>query len=135
MSQGRVVTVLIGAVGLEVADGLGAALADSERLRLLESDILAAIERAASGAASRAHVKGAANRRRDSRAAGALTPRESQVLELLVKGHSDAEIADELTISVGTAHTHVTRIFGKLKVHSRRELSGIQVIKPKNALG
>jgi DNA-binding NarL/FixJ family response regulator len=135
MSQSRVVTVLIGVVKPELADRLGVALADGERLRLLESDILAAFERAAFGAVSLADANGGGGPRRDAGSARDLTPRETEVLELLLKGNTDQEIADELTISVGTVHTHVTRIFGKLEVHSRRELPGIQAINPKSPLG
>lgn len=51
-----------------------------------------------------------------------LTPRETEVLEYLVRGKSAADIADELTISKSTVLTHTKRIYAKFDVHSRVEL-------------
>ncbi len=51
--------------------------------------------------------------------AGGLSPREREVLRLLVKGSSDQEIADALFISRRTAGTHVSHIYHKLGVSSR----------------
>ncbi len=48
-----------------------------------------------------------------------LTPREIEVLRLLVAGRSDREIADTLFISPRTAHHHVANVFAKLGVHTR----------------
>ncbi|MFN8498328.1 MAG: response regulator transcription factor [Anaerolineae bacterium] len=50
-----------------------------------------------------------------------LTPREICVLKLLAEGRTNQEIAEALTISVGTARTHVGNILGKLGVNNRRE--------------
>lgn len=52
---------------------------------------------------------------------GDLTPRERDVLELLVAGKSNAAIADELFISQRTVTTHLTRLYAKLEVTSRTE--------------
>ena len=51
-----------------------------------------------------------------------LTPREQQVLELLVEGFSYKEIAQRLGISTSTVGTYVQRIYEKLHVSSRREI-------------
>jgi DNA-binding NarL/FixJ family response regulator len=51
----------------------------------------------------------------------ALTPRERQVLALMGRGLSNAEIADELTLSEATAKTHVARIFAKLNLRDRAQ--------------
>jgi DNA-binding NarL/FixJ family response regulator len=51
-----------------------------------------------------------------------LTPREAEVLDHLHSGHSNAEIAHTLNVSVETVRTHAQRIYRKLGVKSRREL-------------
>jgi DNA-binding NarL/FixJ family response regulator len=51
-----------------------------------------------------------------------LTPREREVLELLVEGSSYKETAGQLGISVGTVGTYVERIYEKLHVSCRREM-------------
>ena len=48
-----------------------------------------------------------------------LTPREREVLVLLVEGRSNREIADTLFISHRTATTHVSNILAKLNVETR----------------
>jgi predicted ATPase/DNA-binding CsgD family transcriptional regulator len=48
-----------------------------------------------------------------------LSPRERDVLRLLVEGHSNPEIAASLFISHGTVRNHVTNILTKLGVESR----------------
>jgi DNA-binding NarL/FixJ family response regulator len=49
----------------------------------------------------------------------ALTPRERDVLDLLVAGLSNPQICDRLFISDATAKTHVARILQKLGVRDR----------------
>ena len=57
-----------------------------------------------------------------SRAApGGLTPRETEVLDLIVRGATNAEIARELVISPKTVDHHVSAVLAKLGVGSRRE--------------
>ena len=51
-----------------------------------------------------------------------LTARETEVLELLSSGRSNAEIAAALHISVETVRTHARRVYRKLGVSTRREL-------------
>jgi DNA-binding NarL/FixJ family response regulator len=48
-----------------------------------------------------------------------LSPREIEVLELLVKGLAYKEVAFELGISYSTVHRHIEGIYRKLHVHSR----------------
>jgi DNA-binding NarL/FixJ family response regulator len=48
-----------------------------------------------------------------------LTPRETEVLRLVARGLSNAEIAEELIISQATAKTHVGRILTKLDLRDR----------------
>lgn len=50
-----------------------------------------------------------------------LTPREREVLALMVEGLTNPEIADRLTISRATATSHVSHILHKLGVSNRAE--------------
>jgi DNA-binding CsgD family transcriptional regulator len=54
-----------------------------------------------------------------------LTPRELEVLRLLVEGRSNRQIAEQLFISGKTASVHVTNILTKLGVHSRLEAAAM----------
>ncbi|WP_441963807.1 response regulator [Mycolicibacterium houstonense] len=52
-------------------------------------------------------------------AVGDLTARELDVLRLIAKGHSNAEIADQLSISGLTVKSHIGHIFIKLDLRDR----------------
>ncbi|MPY99167.1 MAG: DNA-binding response regulator [Actinophytocola sp.] len=54
-------------------------------------------------------------------AATVLTPREQQVLDLLGRGKSNADIADKLVLSVSTVKHHVSSVLRKLGLRSRVE--------------
>jgi len=53
---------------------------------------------------------------------GSLTEREMETLQLIVRGRSNQEIADELVVSLGTAKKHVENIMSKAGVSRRTEL-------------
>lgn len=54
-----------------------------------------------------------------------LTKREVEVMELIVTGKTNRQIASELFLSVRTVDRHVSRIFHKLGVHSRAAASSV----------
>lgn len=53
-----------------------------------------------------------------------LTDREQEIAHLVEQGRSDAEIAQQLGISVRTVHAHVRSIFAKLGVSRPRDVRG-----------
>ncbi|WP_455362068.1 response regulator [Streptomyces sp. SYSU K21746] len=53
---------------------------------------------------------------------GGITAREREVLTLVGQGRSNAEIADQLCISVATAKTYLTRLLAKLDARDRVQL-------------
>jgi two-component system nitrate/nitrite response regulator NarL len=59
--------------------------------------------------------------------AAQLTPRERQVLELLVEGRDNATIARRLSVSGNTVRTHVQSILTKLGVRSRLQAAAFAV--------
>lgn len=59
--------------------------------------------------------------------AAQLTPREWQVLELLVDGRAGSEISKGLGIGCNTVRTHIQSVLTKLQVHSRLEAAGFAV--------
>jgi LuxR family maltose regulon positive regulatory protein len=50
-----------------------------------------------------------------------LSPRELEVLRLIVDGATNKEIADELVLTVNTVKRHISNIFGKLEVSNRAQ--------------
>lgn len=58
-----------------------------------------------------------------------LSPREYEVLTLLVEGFTNPEIAAQLTISTSTARAHVSHILNKLCVSNRSEAVALALRK------
>jgi DNA-binding CsgD family transcriptional regulator/tetratricopeptide (TPR) repeat protein len=92
--------------GIRVLDGLGAAPAAALARRRLR----AMGERVPRRSRARAPIN-----------AAGLTARQLTVLELVSEGKTNAEIADQLVVSVRTVDHHVAAVLGKLGVRSRRD--------------
>jgi DNA-binding CsgD family transcriptional regulator len=62
-----------------------------------------------------------------------ISQRESEVLQLMAKGHTNQEIADQLFISLNTVKTHSSNLFAKLEV--KRRTQAVQKGKELSLLG
>lgn len=60
-----------------------------------------------------------------------LTPREQEVLDLLGKGFTNQEIAEQLFIEHGTVKNHVHRILKKLNASNRHEAAAAYMLRLK----
>lgn len=52
-----------------------------------------------------------------------LSPRETEVLRLVAEGRTDQEVAETLSLSVRTVHSHLDRVRDKLQIRRRSELT------------
>ncbi len=59
--------------------------------------------------------------KREAKALQLLSPREREVLNLVAKGLSNGECAEQLFMSEGTVKTHVKRIYTKLDLRDRTQ--------------
>ena len=121
----------VGTTLLQQGDDRGTALLEEEAARLaaLERYEARGALRSAAHLGRRLRAAGVKRIPRGPRAASrvgpaGLTPRETEVLELIVSGATNAEIARELVISAKTVDHHVSAVLGKLGVTSRREAGG-----------
>lgn len=90
--------------GIRVVAGGDALLAPSVTRRLIDQF---------------AHIP--TEKKADERALAEITEREREVLALVARGLSNAEIAERLVLSEGTVKTHVKHIFGKLELRDRTQ--------------
>jgi DNA-binding NarL/FixJ family response regulator len=65
--------------------------------------------------------------RRTTETGPALTEREREVLGYLAQGLSNADIAQQMTVSVHTVRNHIVHLSGKLGAHSKLEVLAIAV--------
>jgi two-component system response regulator NreC len=102
------------------AGAAGYVLKDSANAELAE-----AVRRAAAGGTYLAPKLGAALAAAPARPVGPpddLTPRELEILRLIALGHTNAEIADQLYLSIRTVESHRAHIQQKLRRSTRAEL-------------
>lgn len=55
----------------------------------------------------------------------ALSTRETEIMELIVRGNTVSRIAEVLVVSENTVRTHAKRIYAKVDVHSKQELRDV----------
>lgn len=67
----------------------------------------------------------AGTRTRDSSSVTELTPQEQAVVDLVVQGLTNREVASSLFISVKTVQYHLTRVYARLGIRSRSELTAL----------
>lgn len=84
------------------------------------------------GALSR-RIRGARANDNGAAARPKLTPRETEILEMLADGHSQREMAKLLSISPKTVGLHIEHILAKLEVHSRTQ--AVAAAYQRNLLG
>ena len=60
---------------------------------------------------------------RDAAAARDLTPRELEILRHVARGWSNREVGDHLGIAEATVRTHVLKVFSKMGVRNRVEMT------------
>jgi two-component system response regulator NreC len=102
------------------AGALGYVLKDAA-----DSELLSAVSHASEGRSymnPKMGAKLAAVPSDDDRALDGLSPRELEVLRLIALGHTNAEIAGSLTLSVRTVESHRAHIHQKVQLSSRAEL-------------
>lgn len=96
--------------------------------RAVESELIGAIHAVARGelyvhpAMTKWLLKQPAASAEKKRDPAALTRRETEVLRLIAKGHTNSQIADVLGLSVRTVESHRANLMGKLRLQTRVEL-------------
>ena len=62
-----------------------------------------------------------------------LTEREKEVLELIIQGKSNPQIANELILSIHTVKAHLESIYKKLGVHNKVQAAIYTIVNVKQA--
>ncbi|MGZ4401192.1 MAG: helix-turn-helix transcriptional regulator, partial [Gaiellaceae bacterium] len=70
------------------------------------------------------------HRTADGEAGRRLTPAETRIAELVARGLTNREVAGELVVAVHTVEAALTRIYDKLEVRSRSELTRVFADRP-----
>ena len=61
-----------------------------------------------------------------------LTPTEQKVVELVMAGHTNPEIAERLLMSRGTVKTHLEHVFAKTGCRNRAEVAVAALQQPRS---
>lgn len=120
----RGVTVLVvsgSEAGSDVLDAIGAGALGYVHKGTEPEEIVRAIRAVASGSTYVTPTLAGLLLRRPTPVP--LTPRETQVLQLVARGERDADIAEELFISRYTVRSHLDRIRGKIGAANRVDLA------------
>jgi DNA-binding NarL/FixJ family response regulator len=107
-----------------ISQGADAVLLDEDVPRLVASAVRAALD----GLLALSVPLGAAVERPP------LTPREKQILALVVMGYTNREIADQLVLAESTVKSHLFSAFRRLGVRSRSEAVAL-ITDPARGLG
>lgn len=105
-----------------VEEGLGAEIAARSRLRGAAMTVAEAID---FGLANRAPADSAVVAGQTNSRAAALSPRELEVAEHLMRGLSNKDIADRLVLSHRTIEGHVERVLRKLNITNRNQVASV----------
>ena len=62
-----------------------------------------------------------------------LTEREKEVLELIIQGKSNPQIANELILSIHTVKAHLESVYKKLGVHNKVQAAVYTIVNVKQA--
>src|SRR5918995_791957 len=131
MGDGRRARMLLDAVVSELPPGRdrARALIDLARVRSYDDDIRAAealFRQALDEAGADDELLAAAGDDLALPSAGALTPTERRVADLVAEGIQTKQVAAALFVSAKTVEGHLTNIYAKLGINSRAELARAQ---------
>jgi DNA-binding NarL/FixJ family response regulator len=131
-----VVVLSASSVSEDVFDALAVGAAGYVLKGASAEEIHAAVRAALSGGAPLSpeiagalirHVRQREQAPKVKKSLSALTERETRILELLALGCDNNQIAEELTVSIATVKTHMSRMFEKLGVRSRAQAAVLAV--------
>lgn len=107
-----------GAPVLVLDDGLAGSAAPAVSYTASADDLAAAIR----GGAARRWSPDSSS---DAGAPLGLSPREHEIVDLVIEGRTNQQVATTLGISANTVRTHLQNVMAKLGVSNRRELAAV----------
>jgi len=119
----------LSAITVEMAREMAATIPNA-RLMLFEGAWISPFQGGGEeiAAAIREHLARSVSTPAAGRKAGPpLTPRETEVLQLIAAGRTSAEISHELQLSVRTVGRHITNIYGKIGARTRADATAYAI--------